>query len=157
MSTVRNFKVLGNDEERKRDVLELVEESAGYWEENLDVELREFHIKELISWYGVGFEHDLIKAVMIEAFRAPAPSWRYLAAIIRNLETEKVYTLDGFKKRGAQRSAQKEKRGNSGTGQRIKQVYAQMYKQREYTEAELEGDSIKKLMQSAKDYEKGGW
>lgn len=124
MSTAVKLRILEKEQE-VRDVSDLAGEAAEYWESNLDTELKDFHIRELFSWYGVGFEHELIVAAMTETFKAPAPSWRYLDAIIKRCEAERVKTFEAWK--GRKGSKEKRRENVGGVKSRVQSVAAALY------------------------------
>ena len=154
MSTAIKLRVLEREPEEKT-LPELAGEAAEYWEENLDVELREFHIRDLISWYKVGFEHELILAAMKDTMQAPTPSWRYFTAIMTACHKEKALTFEAWRGRMDKHDSKKmEKKKSGGAAERVKRVSAQMYQQREYTEEQLIGNGISDRIKEAQKYDR---
>lgn len=154
MSTAVNLRILEKEQEAK-SVPDLAGEAAEYWEDNLDVELREFHLRDLISWYKVGFEHEVIMAAMKDTMQAPSPSWRYFTAIMTACHREKALTLQAWRGRMEKHDSKKaEKKKGGGAAERVKRVSAQMYQQREYTEEEMAGESLQMILKEAEKYNK---
>jgi hypothetical protein len=75
----------------------------------------------MLRYLAQDFDPALIRAVIDETSKVPCPSWAYFAAIMRRAEMEHASSLADFCL--YRRSA--------------KQVSAQQYTQRDYTEADL--------------------
>lgn len=123
---------------------DLVELAAAHYEEALQTELKNYHIKQLFTWYTSGLSHDVVLIAMQQTFEAPAPSWRYLSAILNACIAEKCFTLNDWQARN-----ERYKRSKTRTGRRVS---AQEYAQRPMDENALEADTAA-LLRAARAYE----
>ena len=99
-----------------------------YWADNTAQTLLPFQLRQLSSWLSQ-ISEDVIMLAIDDTMLAPSPSWRYLAAIMRRCIAQGIRSSADWEQ--AQQSHRASKKSS------IKQVTAQKYEQRTYTEDQL--------------------
>lgn len=115
-------------------------------------------------WLNKGMSPEVLLDIISTTAMAPAPSWRYAAAICRRAEAQKLFTVEAWEANKAEFAGAKQRQASALEQKYVlndrgipisKRVGAQGYTQRRRTEQEWKEIAAKNLLDFGRGAENG--